>query len=114
MTRQARIKNEFGLFHIHQIGYAMYAKCPGRLFKYRCKIQLLSNESEMVDHVEHLHRNAKDSSPRNSFYLYAPLSPLKLDWVTPPHVAQGFDLQASLSFLITKKFCSSQNFFVQS
>lgn len=156
MARQARIKNEFGLFHIHQIGgqdrklfegdadrsaflnilkraqaqfdfrlyaycllsdndfhlvidvngsdlskimksinigYAMYAKCPGRLFKDRYKSQLLANENEMIDHVEHLHRNAKDSSPWNSFCLYDPRTPLKLDWVTPLHVEHEFNLQ---------------------
>lgn len=64
------------------IGYAMYARCNGKLFKDRYKSKLLESESDRIQVVQELHGNAKSSTLWNSYCAYDPEVALELDWVT--------------------------------
>lgn len=63
------------------IGYAMYAKCPGRLFKDRYKSQLLAGLEEVQEKIKAIHQ--KSGTIFNSFCHYDISQPLTLDWITP-------------------------------
>lgn len=65
------------------IGYAMYVKCKGRLFRDRYKSTLMNEKDETLKTIEALHERSKEATEWNSFCVYGGKSPLKLDWVTP-------------------------------
>lgn len=64
------------------IGYAMYARCNGKLFKDRYKSKLLETESDQIQVVQELHGNTRSSTLWNSYCAYDPEVALELDWVT--------------------------------
>ncbi len=65
------------------IGYAMYVKCKGRLFRDRYKSTLMNEKDEVLKTIGALHERSKEATEWNSFCVYGGKSPLKLDWVTP-------------------------------
>lgn len=91
------------------IGYAMYTKCQGRLFKDRYKSQLLKSQVELDQIIHSVHDNAKQSSYWNSYCNYDTQSPLKMDWLTPLHASDtdlsNIDCTKSDSLSTTCKDC---------
>ena len=65
------------------IGYAMYVKCKGRLFKDRYRSTLMNDRDETLKTIGALHDRSKEATEWNSFCVYSGKSPLKLDWVSP-------------------------------
>jgi len=65
------------------IGYAMYKNQGTPLFKDRFKSTLLEDASSTESLVKKLHEKGSKENLWNSYCIYDPTSPLKLDWVSP-------------------------------
>lgn len=66
------------------IGYAMYLNLDEPIFRDRYKSTLLKNAESTLDVVEKLHdKGAAQETQWNSYCIYDPETPLRLDWVSP-------------------------------
>lgn len=66
------------------IGYAMYLNVDEPVFKDRYKSTLLNDTESTMEIIEKLHRKgATQESLWNSYCIYDPETPLRLDWISP-------------------------------
>ena len=66
------------------IGYAMYLNLDEPVFKDRYKSTLLKDTGSTLEIVKKLHeRGATQDSIWNSYCIYDPETPLRLDWISP-------------------------------
>lgn len=66
------------------IGYAMYLNMDEPVFKDRYKSTLLKDTGSTLEIVKKLHeRGATQESLWNSYCIYDPEKPLRLDWISP-------------------------------